>query len=152
MRYILATVGAALVLAAPAHAEQWRAVAENESAPKTLMFVDQASLTRTGDTATAWVMTVLEDDTTGQRDWNHSVIYRQVDCTKKQSQMMHSKFYMNDRILEDDTSPGDWSPIREGSMIDGVADVMCGREDYLTDVIDDPFAVSQLYFKSGDSK
>lgn len=139
---------AALALAVPAKAEQWRAVSENDQHPMTLMFLDQASLVRTGHTATGWVLTVLEDDPKGERDWDHSVIYRQVDCTGAQSQMMHTKFYAHDKLIEENETPGDWLPIRSGSMIEGVADVMCGRAEYLTDVVADPLGLSAEYFIS----
>lgn len=105
-----------------ASAEAWRTVAETDSHPYTLMFVDQASVALKEQTATAWVMTVMEDE--ADRDWSHSVILRQVDCERDVTQMVHSKFYNRATLLEDDTTPADWQTIRDGSMVDGVADVM----------------------------
>lgn len=150
MRILGLGLMAALAMAVPAKAEQWRAAAENEQHPMTLMFIDAASVKTSGNYATGWVLTVLEDDSSGDRDWNHSVIFRKIDCTGKKSMMVHSKFFMNDSLLEDNEDPGDWLPIREGSMIEGVADIMCGRGEYLTDVVADPIALSNAYFAETD--
>jgi hypothetical protein len=146
MRILGMGLVAALAMVSPAKAEQWRAAAENEQHPMTLMFIDAASVKLSGTFATGWVLTVLEDDTSGERDWNHSVILRKIDCSGKQSMMVHSKFFMNDNLLEDNDTPGDWLPIRAGSMIEGVADIMCGRGEYLTDAVADPIALSKAYF------
>lgn len=150
MKLVGMAVFAAMMVAVPAKAEQWRAVSENEQKPMTLMFVDQSTVKRSGDFATGWVLTVLEADPEGKRDWNHSVIYRKVDCVNKVSQMVHSKFYADDSLLEDNEDPGDFLPIREGSMVEGVADVMCGRAEYLTEVVDDPLALSKTYFSGSN--
>ena len=139
-------IAAVLLSATSAQAEQWREVAETDAHPYTFMFVDQASLKRSGHTATAWVMTVMEKK--GDQDWDHSIIFRQVDCDRNMTQMIHSKFYDGSTLLEDNTTPADWQTIRDGSMVDGVGDVMCGRDNYMTEVIDDPIASSFAAMKN----
>ena len=52
-------------------------------------------------------------------------------------------------LLNGQDSPSDRLPVWPGSMIEGVAMVMCGREDYLTGVIADPVKMSREYFASG---
>lgn len=142
----LVAVAAAGSVSSAAQAEAWRTVAETDSHPYTMMFVDQASLSLSGQTATAWVMTVMEDQ--ADRDWSHSIIFRHVDCQRGVTQMVHSKFYDGATLLEDNTTPADWQTIREGSMVDGVADVMCGRAAYTSEVVNDPVGYSFAYFKT----
>ena len=132
--------------ASAASAEQWRAVAETDGHPYTIMYVDESSLQRQGQVAKAWVMTVMED--AADRDWSHSIIWRQVDCIANTTQMIHSKFYNRSQLLEDNTTPAEQQTIRDGSMVDGVADVMCGRSDYTSEVVADPVALSFEYFRT----
>lgn len=132
--------------ATAAQAEQWRAVAETDAHPFTIMYVDESSVQRQGQTAKAWVMTVMED--ASDRDWSHSIIWRQVDCAANTTQMIHSKFYNRSVLLEDNTTPATLQTIREGSMVDGVADVMCGRANYISGVFGDPVKRSFEYFKT----
>lgn len=132
--------------ATAAQAEQWRAVAETNSAPFTIMYVDESSVQRQGQIAKAWVMTVMQD--APDRDWSHSIIWRQVDCAANTTQMIHSKFYNRSVLLEDNTTPAAQQTIREGSMVDGVADVMCGRDTYISEVFADPVKRSFERFKS----
>ncbi|MGH6787775.1 MAG: surface-adhesin E family protein [Novosphingobium sp.] len=132
--------------ASAAQAEQWRAVAETDSSPFTIMLIDESSVQRQGEIAKAWVMTVMED--ASDRDWSHSIIWRQVDCAKNTTQMIHSKFYSHSELLEDNTTPATMQTIREGSMVDGVADVMCGRANYTSGVVSDPVTWSFQKFKT----
>lgn len=132
--------------ATAARAEQWRAVAETDASPFTIMYIDESSLQRQGQIAKAWVMTVMED--AADRDWSHSIIWRQVDCTANTTQMIHSKFYNRSVLLEDNTTPAAQQTIREGSMVDGVADVMCGRDTYISGVFPDPVKRSFERFKT----
>lgn len=131
--------------ATAASAEQWREVAVSDVHPFRIMYVDQASVLRQGHNATAWVMTVMEKD--GSQDWDNSIIFRQVDCNRNMTQMVHSKFYDGLKLIEDRTTPTEWRTILEGSMFDGVADVMCGRRDYTSPVVADPVSLSFKKFK-----
>lgn len=142
-------VAATLLLSTPASAESWRAAAEkDDETPYVLMFVDESSVTRKGDIATGWVLTLLEPDTSGGRDWDHSVIYRDIDCRGARSRMLHTKFYSGDRLIEDDDEPEDWKKVTPGTLLGDVADVMCGRESYLTDVVGDPIGLGREYFST----
>ncbi|WP_374528678.1 surface-adhesin E family protein [Novosphingobium sp.] len=139
MRLISAAVIATMFTASAAQAEQWRAVSERtDEAPRVVMFVDQDSLTRSGNTAKANVMTVVEPSAVKSGGWNVSVIYREVDCSGKRTRQLTSKYYTYSKIIEDDKTPNDWADINEGSMVDGVAKVMCGTRDYHTGKVTDP--------------
>ena len=147
LRLMICGIAAALVLTSPARAERWRVATEkDDAAPYVLMFIDEASVSRSGDTATGWVMTVLEPDASGGRDWDHSVILRDIDCSGARSRMAHTKFFVGDSLIEDNPRPGDWKAINPGTLLDDVAQVMCGRETYMTEVVRDPVAISREYF------
>lgn len=61
MRMVTVAIVATLFSATAAQAEQWRAVSERtDDSPRVLMFVDQDSVRKSGNTATANVMTVIE--------------------------------------------------------------------------------------------
>lgn len=123
---------AAFALSGTARAQEWRAATENTQVPLTLMFVDAAGLVRDKDIATADVLTVMQDQTETKRDWNYSILRRKIDCRKGEAQILSSRFFKDEAELGQDTQPSDWLPIRKGCMLEGVADVVCGRKDYLT--------------------
>lgn len=145
-RFFSSLLIGALGAASPAYAQQWRAAAENTDKPQTVMFVDEAGLTREKDWVTADVLTVMAEEEGSPRDWNYSILRRKVDCAKGQTQILTSRFFRDDHQLGEDNRASEWLPIREGSVFEGVADAMCGRQDYLTPVIENPVALSRLYF------
>ena len=140
-----------LLLTAPAGAQEWRAAADNTQAPLTVMFVDVAGLVREKDIATGDVLTVMADDERSARDWNYSIFRRKIDCARGQSQIVSSRFYKNDIVLGEDRRASDWFPIREGSVFQGVAEAMCGRQEYLTPPVENPVALARVYFAERES-
>lgn len=136
----------AVAFAGPARAQEWRAATENAQVPLTLMFVDAAGLVRDKDIATADVLTVMQDQPETKRDWNYSILRRKIDCRKGEAQILSSRFFRDEAELGQDTRPSDWLPIRKGSMLEGVADVVCGRKDYLTPPVENPVGLARVYF------
>lgn len=133
MRLITTAVLASLFTATAAQAEQWRVVSERtEESPRVLMFVDQDSITKSGKSAKGNVMTVIEPSAVKAGGWTVSVIYREVDCSANRTRQLQSKYYQGDKLLEDDKDPNEWAAITDGSMVDGVAEVLCGSADYHT--------------------
>ncbi|HEX4848040.1 MAG TPA: surface-adhesin E family protein [Novosphingobium sp.] len=146
MRNALAFAFAFVASAAAAQADEWRLVAENEGRPGIAMNIDQASVVRTGHTVTGWVMTVREYDPKAA-DWTKSLIFRQIDCDRNIAQMMQSKFYgPKGNLLEDTKVPANWQNIVDGSMLEGVAFVMCGKDGYASGVVPDPMADARARF------
>lgn len=137
---------AAFSFSGTAGAQEWRAATENTQVPLTLMFVDAAGLVREKDIAIADLLTVMQDQPETKPDWNYSILRRKIDCHKGEAQILNSRFFKDEAELGQDTQPSDWLPIRKGSMLEGVADVVCGRKDYLTPPAENPVGVAQVYF------
>lgn len=149
MRLLLSAMIAALFSTSAAHAEQWRVTSLNtQSDGQIIMLVDQDSVKRTGKTVRANVMTVMElTSSLEDGGFTVSVIDREVDCSGKRSRMMRSRYFHEGTLLEDSNSPTEWRSIGAGSMVEGVADAMCGRGGYMTDKITDPENFGLQLFK-----
>ena len=147
MRWRVPIALCAVAAAVPAHAQQWRAVVENDQKPLTVMFVDQSTLVFERGIATGQVLTVMEEDQAAKRDWDYWIIGRRVDCNKAQMKITFSKFFRKEDVISEDKTESDWVPIRKGSMLESVTDVMCGRQDYLTPVVENPVAMARAYFE-----
>lgn len=150
MRWLLPLSLCAVVAAVPANAQQWRAVVENDQKPFTVMFLDQSTLVSERGTATGQVLTVMEADKAAKRDWDYWIIGRRVDCNKAQVKIISSKFFRQEQLLSEDKTESDWVPVRKGSMLESVTDVMCGRQDYLTPVVENPVAMARAYFEKAN--
>lgn len=139
MRLLFGVAVATMLTSTAAQAEQWRVASERtDEAPRAIMFVDQDSVTRTGNTAKGYVMTVLEPGALKGAGWNVSVIYREIDCRGNRTRQLQSRYYDHSKLIEDDRDPNEWATIGEGSMVDGVAKAMCGTANYHTGKITDP--------------
>lgn len=145
MRLALAGVLLAAGLSTPAAAERWRGAAEADvQTGKTVMLVDEASLSRTGRNVTGWTMSVV-DKPDGQ-DWNILLMKRAVNCDAMEVQDLHSKFFHDEVRLQDTESIGEWRPVTKGTVLERLAQVMCGEEQYLTGVLDDPVGITRDFF------
>ncbi len=125
---------ALLGAATPAAAEAWRLAAQNDNA---VMLVDADSVQVRGSIIYATVMTVARPQQTG--DWDQSIIRREIDCGRGQSAMMERRFFDRGRLVEQNTdrlAPDAHGP---GSMMRGVLDTVCGRRDYLSTPVADPY-------------
>lgn len=135
----------ALLAATPAAAERWRGAAESDvQAGKTIMLVDEASLSRTGRNVTGWTMSIV-DSPDGQ-DWNILLMKRAVNCDAMEVQDLHTKFFHDEVRLEDTEAVGEWRAVTKGTILERLAQVMCGQEEYLTEVLDDPVGIAQDFF------
>lgn len=144
-----ALTGIGLVLlsgAVPAHAQQWRAAADSVQAPLTVMFVDEASVQRDKDIVSANVLVVMDETADAPRDWNYLILGRKVDCASKQALIVSSRFFKDEQLVSNDDKASEWIPIREGSTFEGVAETLCGRQDYLSPVLENPVVLARAYF------
>lgn len=138
------------VIVAPAYAQQWRAVVENDQKPFTVMFLDQSTLAMSSGIATGQVLTVMEEDPAAKRDWDYWIIGRRADCKKAQVKITSSKFFRKEELISEDNTESEWVPVRKGSMLESVTDVMCGRQGYLTPVVENPVAMARTYFEKAN--
>lgn len=150
MRWLLSLTLLDVAVASPAYAQQWRAVVENDQKPLTVMFVEQSTLALDRGIATGQVLTVMEEDPAVKRDWDYWIIGRRVDCNKAQVQITFSKFFRKEELISEDNTVSEWVPVRKGSMLESVTDVMCGRQDYLTAVVENPVAMARAYFEKAN--
>jgi hypothetical protein len=127
---------AALILPQAASAQAWRLAAYSNNTPQMAYLVDINSVQRNGTKVTFRQQTVYErvSDT---RDFDRSLLTREVDCANNSSFMRNSDFYVNGKFLgheEDATNP---TMAKAGTVLETMLNTVCGRTDYFSPVLTD---------------
>lgn len=140
-----------LAAAEPAAAQGWRRAAEGGDKPnRTVYFVDAGSIRRTGNTIRFWTTTVWEE-MTADRDFNRSVTLRDGDCNEMTSAVVQNMFYDGTKLLETDTDPRQAVHHSPDSVMYGVLNIVCGRENYEAEGTTDPAAAARSWFQANPS-
>ncbi|RYG28402.1 MAG: hypothetical protein EON93_18655 [Burkholderiales bacterium] len=133
MRFLLAAA-VALTLPHAASAESWRLAAYSTQAPKMAYLVDIDSVRRNGDIVTFKQQTIYET-TTATRDFDRSMLTREVNCSTKTSSMRDSSFYVRGTYLDTEAGPSNSTLANPGSVLLTLLEAVCGRGNYYSEVI-----------------
>jgi hypothetical protein len=136
MIMLVAAVMAAMV-ATPAAAESWRLTAENDD---TVMFVDTDSVRRDGDRVRVVTMTVVLPARPGEFD--RVVAAMDINCSASRYTVVEASMYDGSRLLDSTRTPWPERTLTPNTIINDTAQSACGRRDYISDVIADPYAAA----------
>lgn len=140
------TLGLSLSASA-AYADVWSewvvAAQKTQTKPLAIVFVDRFSITRTPtEERTAKVLTVQRPATT----WDVSISARLYDCNGGRVKVRAVNEYKGGELVREDKAESDWVKIVPKTLSAQVADGVCGKTDFLSDVVDDPVGDAMDYF------
>ncbi|MDF7774615.1 hypothetical protein P1X14_05100 [Sphingomonas sp. AOB5] len=145
-RYFLVAI--TLGWAGCASAQSWRVASiAGQSPDRTAYVIDASTVVLRGDIIEFRTQSIYE--TMGDvRDFNLSEIRRRGNCRTMQHQILSDNYYANGTLLSSNDNPGQMLTANEGSAIWGVLLTACGKRDYATQPIANPFDTLTAYFRN----
>lgn len=142
-RLVLTTM--LLAGATPALAQQWHVASVSGDAPDRSVYFVDANFRRTGNVVRFSTQSVFESLTDG-RDFDRSVTQRRGNCATMASTIMRNDYYVDGRLLSSDPAPGSEITHREGTILYGVMQIVCGTRQVDGEPVATPEANARAYF------
>lgn len=130
--------------AVPAHAENWRVTSYTEEYPALVMFADTDSISRNGNNITFTAQTVFETDDKGRGTRSVEII--KASCSDYSFNVMSATYYNGRTFLKYADGPTGVMAAKSGSLDEGTLWTVCGKQDYETQRIDDPWQYADDWF------
>lgn len=142
--FVAAALAGSVLFAAPASAENWRMTAYTEEYPALIMFADTDSVLRSGTGVTFMAQTVFEEDDHGRG--TRSIEKIRADCSTMGFTVVDATYFNGSQLLRYADGPSRQQTAKAGSLDEGTILSICGKRDYDSEKIADPWQYANDWF------